>query len=156
MTGSSSEIPAPLPDDDDDVSWALNTAKVQWKRGELVDAVQWLRRAVDSAREIGNDGRAAELEQAADELAERVLSRAAPSAPPNTNQSQTDPPPSVRAILDSIHETLEEAASQGLVPEPLDASTPLTPSVLPHGEEDQPSESLAQRKPATSKRHDPG
>lgn len=36
----------PLPLDDDDVAWALQTAAVQWRRGAKPDAVLWLRRAV--------------------------------------------------------------------------------------------------------------
>ncbi len=122
----SEAIPAPLADDDEDVSWALKTAAVQWKRGELTDAIQWLRRAVDTALEVGNAQRATELERVANELAERWLAAASSVAPPPVAEKEEEPPPSVRAILDSIHETLEEAASQGLVPDPIGAATPLT------------------------------
>jgi hypothetical protein len=131
MTGSarsvslesvSDAIPAPLADDDDDVSWALKTAAVQWNRGQLADALQWLGRAVDSALESGNTDRAAELQRAASQLEKRTSSSSSPSE---------IPAPSARAILDSIHETLQEAASQGLMPEPVAGSDPLTP--LPEG-----------------------
>ncbi len=47
-------FPEPLDDDDDDVAWALQTAKVQWNRGGRADALVWLGRAADSADQLGN------------------------------------------------------------------------------------------------------
>lgn len=69
MTGPhSSRFPEPLADDDDDVAWALQTAKVQWNRGARPDAVVWLRRAADSADSLGNVWRANDLRRLADEF----------------------------------------------------------------------------------------
>jgi hypothetical protein len=118
-------MPAPLADDDEDVSWALTTATVHFKRGELADARRWLRRASDRALEIGNTARASELEQAATALAERPQPARPPDAP--SAAEQDGPAPSVRAILDSIHETLEEAASQGLITDRTAGAAPLAP-----------------------------
>jgi hypothetical protein len=61
-------FPEPLEDDDDDVAWALQTAKVQWTRGGQADAIVWLRRAVDSADHLGHVWRAADLRRMTDEL----------------------------------------------------------------------------------------
>src|SRR5512145_1855246 len=79
-------IPKPLPEDDDDVSWALQTAAVQWGRGAYQDAIVWLRRAAESAIEGAKWSRAADLNAMATRL-EKQLSRipgAAPSLPPST------------------------------------------------------------------------
>lgn len=79
-------IPKPLPEDDDDVSWALQTAAVQWGRGAYQDAIVWLRRAAESAIEGAKWSRAADLNAMATRL-EKQLSRvpAAPSVAPSTS-----------------------------------------------------------------------
>ena len=51
-------FPEALDDDDDDVTWALQTAGVQWKRGAHADALEWLRRAAESAVDGGRAIRA--------------------------------------------------------------------------------------------------
>jgi hypothetical protein len=56
-------FPEALDDDDDDVTWALQTAAVQWKRGAHSDAVEWLRRAAESAVDGGRVTRARDLTQ---------------------------------------------------------------------------------------------
>ncbi|HEY5956791.1 MAG TPA: hypothetical protein VIV60_09575, partial [Polyangiaceae bacterium] len=61
-------IPKPLPEDDDDVSWALQTAAVQWGRGAHSDAVVWLRRAAEAAIESSSWSRAADLNATAAKL----------------------------------------------------------------------------------------
>jgi hypothetical protein len=61
MSAAPPAFPKALDDDDDDVSWALQTAAVQWDRGGYADAIVWLRRAAQSAVEVGEYGRAAEL-----------------------------------------------------------------------------------------------
>jgi hypothetical protein len=104
------------------VSWALTTAAVEWGRGQRADAIEWVRRAAASARAAGDGARASELEQVAGKLDRRSTPASAPSE---------IPAPSARAILESIHETLEEAASQGLVPEPIGEAAPLVPAEGP-------------------------
>lgn len=82
-------IPMPLPDDADDVSWALQTAAVQWGRGACEDAIVWLRRAADSAIEASKWSRAADLNATATRL-EKQLSKGslAPisTSPPESNR----------------------------------------------------------------------
>jgi len=68
MTELHPPFPEPLDDDDDDVTWALQTAKVQWTRGGQEDAIVWLRRAADSADQLGNVWRASDLRRMADDL----------------------------------------------------------------------------------------
>src|ERR1700742_4100283 len=76
-----SRFPEPLADDDDDVAWALQTAKVQWQRGTKADAIVWLRRAADSADAV-NVWRASDLRRSADELAASLSGRPPFSRPP--------------------------------------------------------------------------
>jgi hypothetical protein len=74
MSGSlppPSVMPEPIDVDDDDVAWALQTAAVQWKRGAHPDAVEWLRRAAESAVDVGHHDRAVMINRAAAELARR-------------------------------------------------------------------------------------
>jgi hypothetical protein len=75
----SPEFPVPKDDDDDDVAWALSTAAVQWKRGSPLDAVVWLRRAIDSAVAVAATWRAAELTRQTDAL--EIYLQSGPSAP---------------------------------------------------------------------------
>ena len=69
MTEPYPPFPEPLEDDDDDVAWALQTAKVQWTRGGQADAIVWLKRAVDSADQLGQVWRANDLRRMTDDLA---------------------------------------------------------------------------------------
>lgn len=48
--------------DNDDVAWALHTGGVEWRRGAHAEALQWLRRAIDSARANRALNRARDLE----------------------------------------------------------------------------------------------
>jgi hypothetical protein len=72
-------VPPATKDDAEDVSWALSTAEAMWMRGDKDDAVKWIRRAVESAAEVGADDRALELAKAAADLASYV--GPAPTAP---------------------------------------------------------------------------
>ncbi len=78
----SSRFPEPLDNDDDDVAWALQTAKVMWQRGAQADAIVWLRRAADTADQQSNVWRAADLRRSADELSAKMGTRPAFSRPP--------------------------------------------------------------------------
>jgi hypothetical protein len=78
----SSRFPEPLDNDDDDVAWALQTAKVMWQRGAQADAIVWLRRAADTADQQSNVWRAADLRRSADELTAAISTRPAFSRPP--------------------------------------------------------------------------
>src|SRR5512133_159538 len=76
-------IPKPLPEDDDDVSWALQTAAVQWGRGAYQDALVWLRRAAESAIELNAWSRGADLNATATRL-EKLLVQSQSGAPPSS------------------------------------------------------------------------
>src|SRR5450432_2583800 len=93
----SSQFPQALHDDDDDVAWALQTAQVQWKRGGQADAIVWLRRAADSADQLGNVWRAADLRRSADELTASLLDASA--APPSSQQARSVGGADVDALL---------------------------------------------------------
>ncbi len=54
-------VPPPLDDDHEDVAWALRAASAQWKRDAHEDAIHWVKRASETAREVGAAGRAQEL-----------------------------------------------------------------------------------------------
>lgn len=58
-------IPRPLPGDGEDVHWALTTAASLQRRGELHEALRWLRRAVAAAADSAHDVRAIELGRSA-------------------------------------------------------------------------------------------
>lgn len=62
-------VPTPLTHDPEDVAWALTTAEAMWNRGDRHDAVKWVRRAADAARDAKATERAAELVRAGQELA---------------------------------------------------------------------------------------
>jgi hypothetical protein len=100
----STEIPAPEPDDSDDVAMALETAKTLWGIGDKQEAIKWLRRAAEAAEQAENDLRAVRLARTAADLASALEdpapapvampSRPPPSMPPPPpSPSRTPPPP---------------------------------------------------------------
>jgi hypothetical protein len=66
----SSVFPRPAASDPDDVVWTLQTAAVQWQRGLRADAIVWVRKAADTATQVGHGLRAEELRNHAARLAE--------------------------------------------------------------------------------------
>lgn len=64
-------IPEAVDTDTDDVAWALQTARSLWQRGEQEDALTWLRRAAQIAREASDDARALELARVAATIAQQ-------------------------------------------------------------------------------------
>ncbi|MBW2456217.1 MAG: hypothetical protein JRI68_16985 [Deltaproteobacteria bacterium] len=65
-------IPAPRDDDTEDVHWALTTAASLQAQGDHVEALRWLRRAVEAAAEASKDQRAVELGKRAADLAQAL------------------------------------------------------------------------------------
>jgi hypothetical protein len=61
-------LPDALPEDVEDVAWALQTATALWNRGERKEALVWLRRAADAASAAGNQARAEALKKNAADL----------------------------------------------------------------------------------------
>jgi hypothetical protein len=92
MSAPDDVIPSPLDEDDDDVAWALQTAAVQWRRGAKPDAVLWLRRAVESAMEVGHAQRAMQINAQIAGVEERLVDDvfASPPAPVETETSDVD------------------------------------------------------------------
>jgi hypothetical protein len=62
------DFPKPLPDDPKTVVMALETGSAEWDRGELNEAVRWIRRAADAAEASGDDMRALSLARMAADL----------------------------------------------------------------------------------------
>jgi hypothetical protein len=58
-------FPPPLPSDSENVSWLLSTAQSLFAKGEREDAVRWLRRAAEAARDEDDGARADALTRAA-------------------------------------------------------------------------------------------
>jgi hypothetical protein len=87
MFSPASLTPSPDPSDSADVLTALATARDCEARGEIREAVQFLRRAADAAEQQGNDARVLVLARAAADLTNRmgpsltVTNRAAPPRP---------------------------------------------------------------------------
>jgi hypothetical protein len=118
-------LPAPDPNDSDDVIVALQTARALQKKGDLRESLRWLRRAADAAGQEGNDRRAMVLARAAADLTSLVgASEKAPapsSLPPPLPQapkpaSSLPPPPPSMA---------QRAARTQAVPSPSSLPPPL-------------------------------
>jgi hypothetical protein len=84
-------FPAPEPSDTEDVAWTLQTAGTMWARGDVHEAVRWLRRAAEAAGDSGNDERALKLARAAADLTQAT--NLPPSVPPPPVAAAPTPPP---------------------------------------------------------------
>jgi hypothetical protein len=94
-----SAIPMPLPDDGDDVTWALQTAAVQWGRGAYQDAIVWLRRAAESAIDLEAWSRGADLNAAAVKLEKQLPRLQTQPSPPFSAPSGVPTSPQRNGIL---------------------------------------------------------
>src|SRR6187549_3688872 len=103
MSAEPPAFPKALDDDDDDVAWALQTASARWERGGHADAIVWLRRAAQAALELGEFGRAADLEKSARQVDVWVQVNAS-----NLVQSEEDD--GVDSLLDGDMPMLETQA----------------------------------------------
>ncbi len=61
-------FPQALPNDPEDVAWALSTGQAMWSRGDVLEAIRWVKRASESASDAGADDRAFALARAAADL----------------------------------------------------------------------------------------
>jgi hypothetical protein len=73
-------FPAPSASDAEPVSLALETASALWGKGDVREALRWLRRAAETAGALGDDLRAVGLARAAAELTAEL--QIPPSIPP--------------------------------------------------------------------------
>ncbi|HNS95404.1 MAG TPA: hypothetical protein PLJ27_00220 [Polyangiaceae bacterium] len=81
-------FPGPRKNDADDVSLALEVAQSQWARGDAVEALKWLKKAVDAAFDAGDDARGVELTKVAAELKSQ---HARPAPPPQASRKPVSP-----------------------------------------------------------------
>lgn len=68
MNTEADDFPNAQADDPKTVVMALETGKNEWNRGDLHEAVRWIRRAADAAEAAGNDMRALSLARMAADL----------------------------------------------------------------------------------------
>ncbi len=127
------EFPRPLPDDNEDVAWALQTAHTMFERGDLDEAARWLQRAATAAEEAGDDMRLLTLARAAADLAAHTRRVAAP-APPAPAPAPAQPPPRRPATtqlgLGQRAPTPAAPPAAAATPPPL-PQTPAAPAVAP-------------------------
>ncbi|MBL8602627.1 MAG: hypothetical protein JNK72_11955 [Myxococcales bacterium] len=83
------DFPEAQATDHESVSDALDVALTQWQRGDRVEALRWLRKAIDAAFDEGDDGRGLELSKAASALSS---SMAPPAAAPSVSARPAVPP----------------------------------------------------------------
>lgn len=86
-------VPQVKPTDPEDVSWALSTAQTSFGRGDVHEALKWLRRAAEAASEAEQDDRALELAKAVAELADKAGASRPPPAPPVSRPPASAAPP---------------------------------------------------------------
>ena len=79
MTETKPEYPGAEAGDPDEVVLALETGRALWSKGDLRDAVRWLRRAAEKAVRVGHNARGAFLARAAAELSTHLT---VPPTPP--------------------------------------------------------------------------
>ncbi len=121
-------IPPPLPDDEEDVSWALSTSNALWGRGERAEALKWLRRAAEHASDVNADARALHLFKAAADISTRLSNPPAPpsvpaSASPSASPSQAPArsgssapplPPAAKRTSALMNATLPSATARAM------------------------------------------
>lgn len=90
---SLSQVPEAKPEDLEDVSWALSTAKAHWARGDHADALRCVRRAAELAHTGHRTARALELARAAEALAAGAAGHAAIEIEEIEPISVREPPP---------------------------------------------------------------
>ncbi len=110
MSGATN-FPQPLPDDPEDVTWALSTAQTMWGRGDHAEAIRWIKRASDAAADANNDERALALARQAAELKATIGSVAPPPEPAPAPVPPVPPAPPVPAVQTSPPPAPEPSAS---------------------------------------------
>jgi hypothetical protein len=116
MNPSRLTIPPPQDDDHEDVAWALRAASAQWKRDSRDDAVAWVKRAAETADEVGQRGRAEELKNLAAALSgspRSMAPKAMAPPPPRPGVAVAPPPPrapqpSLGVVVDVELDDVEE------------------------------------------------
>ncbi len=91
MAGPSPTVPPPSDDDHEDVAWALRAASAQWRRDDRADAISWVKRAAETAEEVGQVQRALELYHLVAYLSGGPPPEAGRSQAPGASQSPMRP-----------------------------------------------------------------
>lgn len=127
------DIPQSQPNDNDDVSLALDVARARLAAGDHDEAIKWLRKAADAAFDAGDDRRGMELSKAAAELKPGPSAALAPGPP------VPGPKPAPLAAGKSAAPPGRAAAPPGGLPKPL--HKPVVPSraAMPAGVRPSPS-----------------
>jgi hypothetical protein len=87
------DFPTPQSDDAEDVLLALELGNSLWGKGDVREAVRWLRRAAAAAEAAGNDIRGVRLAAvAADIVTEFSITSMTPPPPPAARRSSGPPP----------------------------------------------------------------
>lgn len=89
MSSQRPTVPPPVPEDHEDVAWALRAASAQWRRDAQVDAIAWVERASETAEEVGQVRRSIELLHLAESL--RRATSPEPASPPPSPRPQAPP-----------------------------------------------------------------
>ncbi len=111
-------LPALLPTiedtDSSDTRWALETARTLWGQSERREALQWVRRAAESAAEAGQDDRALALAKMGAELRNALeIPRTLPPPPPVASVEDGG---AAQEVSDELVVTI--VSTDGLMPAP--------------------------------------
>ncbi len=106
----------PVPEDNEDVVSALETADIFWTKGDTDEALRWLKRAAETASDAGNDMRALAIARSAADL------KSAPTVAEGPRMSRP-PPPSAMPRPASSNVQTEPVESRRA---PLPTATPAT------------------------------
>lgn len=153
-------LPEALPDDAEDVAWGLQTATALWNRGELKEALVWLRRAAESATSAGQEARGTTLSKSAADLEQWMTPPVRPvdplaqtgPAPASGTIPPPKPPPPRQAVIELEPELLEEETNDMReLPSAAAAAAAAVFSVQPATSfESVPSPALADAQPKAS------
>jgi hypothetical protein len=127
----SAHIPPPREDDPEEVADKLSIAAAMWARGETHDALQWLRRAAESASDAEADIRALELAKAAAELANAAPAQ--PAAPASSAQPAARPLQSTAPTGVKPTAGVPPPKHSAPPPKPMSRPAPPKPSMRPGG-----------------------
>lgn len=119
-------VPKIVPEDDDDVVVALETARVEEERGDPSEAARWLQRAASAARKQGRPDRAGEVSRAA-----ARLSGAPPSSP--APAQKFEPLPGESLVLIDVGDDFADETIVDQVPRPAKNETSQARRIPPDG-----------------------
>jgi hypothetical protein len=127
---ATTDFPSPLPDDAEDVVLALDLGRSLWTKGDVREAVRWLRRAAAAAEATGNDVRGVRLAATAADIAtEFSLTSITPPPPPVAKRS-SGPPPLPHSAPPPLPDPTPPPVRVSARPPPLPVSPPPPPAKM--------------------------